>query len=204
VVAISLGLAVLLSLVVFPSVGWMLAIQARVADPSQIIRILIERTLIGSHTVAILVFAITWFAAADGMLYGIVEGVVSLTDWSRRRAVTTVLLCSLLLGQLLLRINDRINLGIAVSCIFLPISSVIVALELGLFNRALLASAQNDGTMWTPVRLHWRPLIALTIGSTIGLSSFRLLPGPALLQVGLPPFYGWVAGALSYMLLRSL
>lgn len=197
--AVALGVlgSIAIGLIIFPLTGWLMGVRLPSASSAQIINVMTSQTLNGSASLTLLLFAATYFACNDGILYGMIEWAEQTIPLPRWLLLLGIIIANALFSVLLQGHAHGLELVTAVSFVFLPAATVIMTYE--------DARSMREGrALFVETRDYHRAAFAgFAVAAGVGLCCSGLIPKLGALRVGIAPLWGWLAGLVCYALLRA-
>lgn len=202
---IPLAVSLLLGQILFPITGWMMAKLYNVTDYAAATKLMNDYAFGGMSIVSALVLAISYVAVNDSGLYGAITAVQNLKKFPQRKCVAALAAAGTLATIALFGYKQNFEAVAALSCIFLPCSTVIMMAEAFVITR--FSGKQLADFSCVPEydrlpALQWPAMISLAIGCTAGTLTSGFLPGTASWQVGVPPLQAWIISFVTYTLWR--
>lgn len=199
-----LAISLMIGQVLFPITGWMLAKLSGVSDFASATRFMNEYSFGGFSLAAAAVLAISYVAVNDSGLYGAINAAENLHEIPRKWCVAGLALAGGISTILLFGYKQNFEAVAALSCIFLPCSTVIMIAEV--FIVSLWTKEKEDFSavpaFATLPSVRWPALISLTAGCILGTVCSGFIPGTERWQIGIPSLQGWLLSFFSYLVLR--
>lgn len=222
-VAIPLVVSLAIGQILFPVTGWMMARMSGVTDYAAATELMNKFAFGGISFIAAAVLFVTYLAINDSMLYGAINAWQNIRATARKKVV----LCVAVIGSVsatILSITPRSFEAIAsLSSVVLPCATIIIVMEHVLSSRlkgikqALSVDQPNAGgdpqhqqnadcgesavpSYEQLPAFRFPAFFALLAGCSVGLLTSGVVPGTALLHVGIPALQSWLTCIVCYPL----
>ncbi|MBY0548625.1 MAG: cytosine permease [Candidatus Obscuribacterales bacterium] len=196
-----LVISLLLGQILFPITGWMMARLFGVTEYAAATKLMNDYAFGGISLISATVLIISYVAVNDAGLYGAINAAQNLKEFPRKDCVTALTIAGALTTIALFGYKQNFEAVAALSCIFLPCSTVIMMAEafviLPLFGRSTSELARVPEFSELPA-LRWPAVVSLAIGIAAGVLTSGFIPGTATWQIGIPPLQAWLISFLTY------
>ncbi|MBY0358445.1 MAG: cytosine permease [Candidatus Obscuribacterales bacterium] len=201
-----LTISLLIGQIVFPLTGWMLARLFGITDVAGATRLMNSYTFGGISIISALVLAVSYVAVNDSGLYGAINAAENLHEIPRKWCVAGLAAAGALTTILLFGYKQNFEAVAALSCIFLPCSTVIMMAEVFIVSNWLKIKTDFSHVPDFAELPSWRTpaIVSLTLGCILGTVTSGFIPGTEKLQIGIPSLQGWLLSFFSYLGLRYL
>ena len=201
-----IAVALLLGQVLFPIAGWMMGGLSGVSDTAGATKVVSQFVFGGAASAFALVLAVSYVAVNDSGLYAAVNAVENLKEMPRKLCVAGLAIAAALVTVALFGYTRNFELIAAVSSVFLPCATTIMATEAFVVKR--LCGKSEDFKEIPQYRdlpaIKWAAAVSFILGASMGILSSGFIPGTAALRFGVPALNGWIVCVGAYLLLRPL
>lgn len=192
--------------IIFPITGWMLAYLTGITDYASASALMTRYAFGGASLLAALVLVVTYFALNDANLYAAINGIENLKAYNRKKLTFWLTAISAVVAAVLSRWSKSFEAVASLSSTVLPCATVIMLAEWYIIGR--LRNARPDFSRVPELSelplVRWSALIALILGSTVGVLTAGFIPGLERLHVGVCALQSWLTSFASYLVLRPL
>lgn len=196
-----LVVSLFLGQILFPITGWMMARLYGITDYAAATKLMNDYAFGGISIVSAAVLIISYVAVNDAGLYGAINAAQNLKELPRKHCVAALTVAGALTTIALFGYKQNFEAVAALSCIFLPCSTVIMMAEA--FIISPLAGRRLEEMRVVPQfselpNLKWPAVVSLTIGCALGTLTSGFIPGTSAWQMGIPPLQAWLTSLLVY------
>ncbi len=202
-----LTVSLILGQILFPITGWMMAKLYGVTDYAAATKLMNDYAFGGLSMISALVLTISYVAVNDSGLYGAITAVQNLREFPQRKCVAGLALGGTLTTVALFHYKQNFEAVAALSCIFLPCSTVIMMAEAFIvtkFSGKRLQDFSQVPAYSALPALKWPAIVSLVLGCVAGTLTSGFLPGTATWQIGVPPLQAWIISFLIYITWRFI
>ncbi|HEY9772681.1 MAG TPA: cytosine permease [Planktothrix sp.] len=203
---IPLLVAIGIGQIVFPLTGWMLARLTGVTNYAAASALMTRYAFGGATIIAALVLFVTYCALNDANLYAAINGIANLKQFHRKKLALTLTVLGAIVAAGLSRWSRSFEAVASLSSTILPCATVVMIAEW--YVLAKFVNRKPDFTVVPDLSalpvVRWSAVIALAVGSAVGLLTAGIIPGLEKLQVGVCSLQAWLASFIVYMILRPL
>lgn len=190
--------------VLFPITGWMMARLSGVGDFAGATRLMNDYAFGGISIIAAIVLIVSYVAVNDSGLYGAINAAENLREIPRKFCVAGLALAGAITTVMLFGYKQNFEAVAALSCIFLPCSTVIMVAEVFIVSRwhaVKIDFSSVPGFAELPF-VRWPAIIALFLGCLAGTITSGFIPGTEHWQIGISSLQGWLLSLFSYLAMR--
>jgi purine-cytosine permease-like protein len=199
-----LAVALLLGQVLFPLTGWMMGAVSGANDTASATHFVSQFVFGGAASAFALVLAVSYVAVNDSGLYAAINAAENLKEMPRKLCVAGLAICAAVVTIALFGYTRNFELVAALSSVFLPCATTIMAAEAFLVKR--ICGKSEDFKIIPKYRdlpaIRWAAAISFLLGATAGILSAGFIPGTAALRFGVPALNGWIVSVGAYLILR--
>jgi purine-cytosine permease-like protein len=203
-VVIPLVVAIVIGQVVFPITGWILGQMTQITEFAKATAFMNQYSFGGMAPVAALVLFVTYFALADSCLYGSINGVENLHEFSRRHVVGGLTIVGAILAAWLSGYSRAFQDVAALSSIVLPCATVIMIAEAYVvprFTKNAIDLSRVYEFRDLPL-LNISAIVAFIAGSATGIATAGIFPALEFIHVGISGLQAWVVSFALYVACR--
>lgn len=202
-----LTVALVLGQILFPITGWMLAKLYNVTEYAAATKLMNDYAFGGMSIISAIVLTISYVAVNDSGLYGAITAFQNLYKVPQKKLVAGLALAGTLSTIALFNYKHNFEAVAALSCIFLPCSTVIMMSEAFIIRRLsgqTMAEFSRVPQYSELPPLKWPATISLAVGCLAGTVTSGFIPGTEQYQIGVPPLQAWIVSLIIYTIWRAL
>lgn len=203
---VPLAVALLLGQVLFPLTGWMMGAVSGANDTASATAFVSQFVFGGAASAFALVLAVSYVAVNDSGLYAAINAAENLKNMPRKFCVAGLAFGAALVTIALFGYTRNFELVAALSSVFLPCATTIMAAEAFLVKQV---SGKSEDFKTIPKyrdlpAIRWAAALSFLLGATAGILSAGFVPGTAGLRFGVPALNGWIVSVATYLILRPI
>lgn len=192
--------------IIFPITGFMLGHMTGITDYATASDFMTRYAFGGISALSALVLIVTYCALNDANLYAAINGIANLRHFQRKRLALVLTAIGAVLAAVLSKYSNSLEAVGSLSSIVLPCATVVMMAEWYILDR--IRGVRTDFTKVPDFAalpaVQWSSVIALLIGSTVGIVTAGIIPGLTHFRVGVCSLQGWLASLGTYLILRPL
>ena len=206
----TIALSYIVGSFLFPIMGYMVASLSNDPDFGGSINYFVKFTMLGVSLLGLAILLINQWAVQDGNLYIAVNGaqnvLSAISGWKRKYTVVGLGLIAAALTFILPNLQDTFVIVTGIGSTTVPVASTIMAMDIFVLPRFFgIRRPMHRVARWNELgAANWPGIIALLVGSGLGLYTAGLIPGIKSDYVGFPALQAWVTGAVVYLVLVAI
>lgn len=196
---LALSGALLFGEIIFPVTGWLIAFKTGIVDSARATSFMTEFSFGGLELLAIVVLAVSYFAANDSNLYALTHAFEGFAKLSHKTLVFYIALVGALASFLMAKMGaaSALEQMCALNSVVLPVATVLIVAEYLLFRGLMKAPAVSSEKLRIPA------FGSFSAGVALGLLTSGVLPGLSYWHIGLPPLQAWLLALVIYIPWRT-
>jgi purine-cytosine permease-like protein len=201
----TIAISYFLGAFIFPIMGYYVAALASNPDQSSAIAYFVDFSAFGLAPLLLIVLVVNQWAIQDGNLYIAINGAQNILSRISgfRRQYTVIGLGALAAAMtfILPNLQQTFTIVTGIGATTVPVASTIMAVDLFLVPRLFgLRRPMRRIPSWRELAVaNWPAVVALVIGSFVGLFTAGLIPFLGTDVIGFPPIQAWLTGAVVYL-----
>ncbi|HEY9719695.1 MAG TPA: cytosine permease [Trichormus sp.] len=203
---VPLAISIVIGQIIFPVTGWMLGRMTGITNYAAASDFMTRYAFGGVTVLSALVLIVTYCALNDANLYAAINGIANLRHFQRKKLALVLTAIGAVLAAALSKYPNSLEAVGSLSSTVLPCATVVMMAEWYILDR--LRNVRTDFSkipdFTTLPAVQWSSVIALSVGTTIGILTAGIIPGLGHFHVGVCSLQAWLASLGTYLILRPL
>jgi len=201
----TIAISYFLGAFIFPIMGYYVAALATNPDQSSAIGYFVDFSAFGLAPLLLIVLVVNQWAIQDGNLYIAINGAQNILSripgYRRQFTVIGLGIIAAAMTFILPNLQQTFTIVTGIGATTVPVASTIMAVDLFLVPRLFgLHRPMNRIPSWQELAVaNWPAVVALVVGSFVGLYTAGLIPFLGSEVIGFPPVQAWLTGAIVYL-----
>lgn len=203
-VVVPLVVSIVIGQVIFPVTGFILAQMTGIREFAEATAFMNQYSFGNLAPMAALVLFVTYFALADSCLYGSINGVENLHEFSRRKLVGSLTLVGAFLAAWLSGYPRAFQDVASLSSIVLPCATMIMLAEAYVVPRfsARAIDLRKVYAFADLPKINGSAVFAFSVGSFVGVATCGMIPAFESIHVGIAGLQAWLTSFFLYLACR--